>query len=178
MATLYSIDQRLMNLESYGVDTETGEVAVTEEDFNRMFNEIQMDMKDKIINTACFIKNLRSDIDQFKAEEERLKQRRQVKERLAERLQNAMDDVIKHRINNIDEDFDGCNKWKIDVPQAKLSYRKSTKVEILEEKLIPKKYKTKVEEIKINKTDIGNDLKAGIKVKGAILSNNLSLQIK
>ena len=178
MASLYEIDQRLMNLESYGVDTETGEVAITEEDFNRMFNEIQMDMKDQIVNTACFIKNLKSDIDQFKAEEEKLKQRRQVKEKLAERLQNAIDDVVKHRINNIDEDFDGCNKWKIDVPQAKLSYRKSTKVEIIDENKVPEKYKTKVEEIKISKTDIGNDLKAGIKVDGAELVNSLSLQIK
>ena len=68
MATLYSIDQRLLNLEAYCVDTETGEVAVTEEDFQRMFDEIQMELNDKIVNTACFIKNLKSDIEQFKKE--------------------------------------------------------------------------------------------------------------
>ena len=175
---LYEIDQRLLDLEIYGVDTETGEVAVTEEDFNRMFEEIQMEMNEKILNTACFIKNLKSDAEQIKAEEQRLKQRREAKEKLAERLQNAIDNVAKHRLNNIDEDFDKVNSWKMESPQVKLSYRKSSKVEITDESLIPDKYKTKVEEIKISKTDIGNDLKAGVKVKGAELVNNLNLQIK
>lgn len=176
--TLYEIDQRLLDLETYGVDTETGEVAETEEDFQRIYDEIQMDLQDKLINTACFIKNLLSDSEQLKAEEEKLKARRQAKENFANRLKESMDNVIKHRLNNIDEDFDTCNKWKIDVPQAVLSYRKSTKVEILDESLIPKKYKTKVEEIKISKTDIGNDLKKGVAVKGAKLTDSLNLQIR
>lgn len=178
MATLYDIDQRLLCLETYGVDSETGEVAITEEDFQRMYDGIQMEMQEKLINTACYIKNLKSDIEQFKAEEERLKKRRQIKENFLNRLQESMDNIIKHRINNIEEDFDGCNKWKIDVPQAKISYRKSTKVDVINESLIPKKYKTTVETIKISKEDIATDLKNGLKVKGAQLVENLNLQIR
>ena len=178
MATLYSIDQRLLNLEVYGVDTETGEVAVTEEDFQRMYEDIQMEMNDKIVNTSCYIKNLLSDAAQIKAEEERLKARRQQKEKYAQRLQDAMDNVIKHRINNIEEDFDGCNKWKIDDPKVRLSYRRSEKVEITDINSLPKKFITKTIELKPDKIAIGNEIKSGKKVKGAELVNNLNLQIK
>lgn len=178
MATLYSIDQRLLNLEVYGVDTETGEVAVTEEDFQRMYEDIQMEMNDKIVNTSCYIKNLLSDAEQIKAEEDRLKARRQQKEKYAQRLQDAMDNVIKHRINNIEEDFDGCNKWKIDDPKVRLSYRRSQKVNVTNMDILPKKYINKKIEIKPDLTAIGEAIKSGKTVKGAELVNNLNLQIK
>ena len=175
---LYEIDQRLLNLEIYGVDTETGEVAVTEEDFQRMYDEIQMEMKDKLINTSLFIKNLQSDAAQIKAEEDRLKARRQQKEKLAARLQDAMDNIIKHRINNIEEDFDSCNKWSIEDPKVRISYRRSEKVEVLDEKLIPKAYINKKVELKPDLTAIKEAIKNGKKVKGAELVSNLNLQIK
>ena len=178
MATLYSIDQRLLNLEVYGVDTETGEVATTEEDFRRMYDEIQMEMKDKLVNTSCYIKNLLSDAEQIKAEEDRLKARRQQKERYAARLQDAMDNVIKHRINNIDEDFDGCNKWKIDDPKVKISYRRSEKVELVNPDILPKAYINKKVELKPDLVAIKEAIKNGKKVKGAELVSNLNLQIK
>lgn len=175
---LYEIDQRLLNLETYGVDTETGEVAVSEEDFQRMYEDIQMDMENKLINTACYIKNVQSDIEQIKAEEDRLKKRRQSKEKAVERYKKAMDNVIKHRLNDIDNDFDGCNKWKIDDPKAIISYRKSTKLEIIDADLIPKKYKTEEVVTKISTEDITKALKNGEKVKGAELVKNLNMQIK
>lgn len=175
---LYEIDQRLLNLETYGVDTETGEVAVSEEDFQRMYEDIQMDMENKLINTACYIKNVQSDIEQIKAEEDRLKKRRQSKEKAVERYKKAMDNVIKHRLNDIDNDFDGCNKWKIDDPKAIISYRKSTRLEILDADLIPKKYKTKEVVTKISTEDITKALKNGEKVKGAELVRNLNMQIR
>lgn len=178
MSSLYDIDQRLLNLETMWVDTETGEVAVTEEDFLRMYEDIQMEMKDKIINTSCYIKNLLSDAAQIKAEEDRLKARREQKERYAKRLQETMDNVIKHRINNIDEDFDGCNKWKIDDPKVRLSFRRSEKVEIINPDVIPKAYINKKVELKPDLNAIKEAIKNGKKVKGAELVNNLNLQIK
>ena len=178
MASLYDIDERLLNLELMGVDTETGEVAVTEEDFQRMYDAIQMDMTDKIINTACFIKNLKSDIEQFKAEEKSLAKRRKTKENLLNHLQDSMDFIIKHRLNDIDEDFDGCNKWKLDNPKARISYRKSTQVEILDEECIPDDYKTEETIKKIDKEAIGKELRQGKEISGALLIDNLNLQIK
>lgn len=174
---LYEIDQRLLNLETYGVDTETGEVAVSEEDFQRMYEDIQMDMENKLINTACYIKNVLGDIEQIKAEEDRLKKRRQAKEKTVARYKNAMDNVIKHRLNDIDNDFDGCNKWKIEDPKAIISYRKSTKLEITDESLIPDEYKKQEVVTSISKDDITRALKNGKEIKGAELVKNLNMQI-
>ena len=178
MSSLYDIDQRLLNLQIYGVDSDTGEVAVSEEDFMRIYDEINMDLETKFINTACFIKNLRSDAEQFKAEEERLKKRRQAKENLADRLEKSMDTVIKHHLFNVDENFEGVHQYKIDKPQAKISYRPSQKLEIIDESLIPDDYKTVVETVKVDKNAISKDIKDGVEVNGVQLINNLNLQIK
>lgn len=178
MSSLYSIDQRLLNLEAYGVDTDTGEVATTEEDFIRMYEEIQMEMNEKLVNTSLYIKNLLSDAAQIKAEEERLKARRVQKEKYAARLQETMDNVIKHRVNNIDEDFEGCNKWEIDDPRVRLSYRRSEKVEVTNPDLIPKDYLKEKVEIKPDLDTIKKAIKNGIKVEGAEIVQNLNLQIK
>lgn len=180
MASLYEIDQRLLNLQMYGVDSDTGEVATSPEDFQRMFDEINMDAETKFINTACFIKNLRSDAAQFKAEEDRLKARRMAKENLADRLENAMDTFIKHRLYDIDdtEDFEKIHQWKIDKPQAKITYRPSTKLEIDNEKVIPKEYKTVVKTVNIDKKGITQDIKNGVNVKGVHLATNLNIQIR
>lgn len=180
MASLYEIDQRLLNLYAYGVDTDTGEVAVSEEDFQRMFEDIQMDMETKFVNTACYIKNLRSDAAQIKAEEDRLKKRRQAKENFADRLERSMDTMIKYHMYNIedDNDFKIVNGWTIDKPQARLSYRKSTKLDVYDENAVPDDYKTKLEVVKVDADMIKKDIKNGVEVEGARLVNNLNLQIR
>ena len=53
---LYDIDERLKVLEEYGIDSETGEI-LSEEDFYKLYDEIQMDLNTKIENTICFVKN-------------------------------------------------------------------------------------------------------------------------
>lgn len=178
MASLYELDERMRIFETTGVDTDSGEVAISEEDFQRIFDEIDMDLKDKMINVACYIKNLQSDVEQFDAEIEKLKKRKQTRINKAERLSNLLDYVAKHRINNVDEDFEATNKWKIDDPRAVISYRRSTKVDIKDEKVIPKMYRVKETVEKIDRKGILEALKQGKKVKGAELVDNLNLQIR
>jgi hypothetical protein len=60
----------------------------------------------------------------------------------------------------------------------KINFRKSTSVEIEDETLIPELYFETVVTKKIIKKDIGDILKAGLEVPGAILKNNKNLQIK
>lgn len=175
--TLYDIDERLTLLESEYVDSLTGEIIQTEEEFSKLFDEIQMDIHTKISDTACFIKNLQSDCDALKAEEQRLNQRRKVKESLIERLQNNIDGYIKNRLNN-PEDTESINKWKLENPRVKISYRKSDVVEITDEASIPKEYLTEKIEIKPNKTEIKKAIKNGVDVKGATVVTNLNMQIK
>src|SRR5574344_1639023 len=93
MANLYEIDYQLRVLEEYMVDPETGEI-LDEESFNAKFDEIQMALSEKIENSMCFYKNLQADIEAFKTEEKKLAQRRKIKENLAERVKNRIDNYV------------------------------------------------------------------------------------
>ncbi len=69
--TLYEIDQRLFELLEQ-VDPETGELLASPEDFA----QLQMTRKEKLENTALYIKNLRSEAVAIKGEEDILAKRR------------------------------------------------------------------------------------------------------
>ena len=179
MASLYEIDERLRLLEEYNVDAETGEI-LSEEDFNAKFDEIQMALTDKIENTMAFYKCLMSDVEAFKTEEKRLAERRRAKENLAERLKNRIDNYITHQFTDDDGNIDtnGLNKWKMETPKVKLSYRKSESVNILDLDSVPKKFIKKKVEVSADKTEIKKALKEGVKIKGAELTTNYNMQVK
>ena len=75
MANIYEIDAALMAL----VDPETGEISDWE-----AFEQLQMAREAKIENVACWYKNLIAEANAIKAEEDKLKERRQSVERQAE----------------------------------------------------------------------------------------------
>lgn len=177
--TLYEIDERLRILEEYSVDEETGEV-LDEDQFNAKFDEIQMALNDKIESSICFIKNLNAEVEAFKAEEKNLAQRRKVKENLAERIKNRIDTYIKAQYTDEDGNVDivGLNKYKMETPKMKLSYRKSESVNITDIDSVPKEYiKTKTE-ISADKTNIKKAIKTGQHINGAELVTNINMQVK
>lgn len=176
---LYEIDHRLKMLEEYLVDEETGEIVQTEEDFNKLFDEIQMDLMDKIESTMCFYKNLQADISAFKEEENNIAKRRKVKENLAERLKKRIDNYITYQFTDDDGnvDSDGLNKWKMETPKVKLSYRKSESVNA-DLELIPKKFIKKKIELSADKAELKKLLKEGKTVKGATLVTKYNMQVK
>lgn len=177
--TLYEIDEKLRVLEEYGVDEETGEL-LDEDQFNAKFDEIQMALNDKIESSICFVKNLNAEVEAFKAEEKNLAQRRKIKENLAERIKNRIDTYIKAQYTDEEGNIDivGLNKYKMETPKVKLSYRKSESVNITDIDSIPKKYiKTKTE-ISADKTNIKKAIKAGQDINGAELVTNINMQVK
>jgi len=180
LGTLYEIDERLRALETIGIDTETGEVAETQEDFERMYDEIEMDLNAKIENTIKFIKNIRIDALAIKDEERKLKERREGKEKFAQRLQDRLDYYIKKRIfNPSDKDYENkVNKYKFETPSVYLSYRKSTKVNVINQDKIPKEYIKTKEETSVDKVKIKKSILSGINVDGVELCNELNMQIK
>ena len=141
MANLYEIDYQLQMLEDYMVDVETGEI-LDEDSFNAKFDEIQMALSEKIESSICFVKNLQADIEAFKTEEKNIAQRRKVKENLAERIKNRIDNYIRMKYTNEDGvvDTDGLNKFKMETPRMKLSYRKSDSVDVYDIDSLPKEY--------------------------------------
>ena len=177
--TLYEIDEQLAILEEYMIDPETGEL-LDEDAFNAKFDEIQMALNDKIESSICFVKNLNAEINAFKEEEKNIAQRRKVKENLAERIKKRIDDYIKAQYTDENGNVDtaGLNKFKMETPKMKLSYRKSESVEVTNIDAIPKEYiKTKTE-VSADKTNIKKAIKAGQKINGAELVTNINMQIK
>lgn len=197
--TLYDIDKRFNNLMEFGVDSDTGECVETDEDFKRLYDEIQMDLNDKIENSAKLIKNVTADIEEFKKEEDKLKHRREVKEHLVERVKRMIDGYIKNLYTDENGviDYDKLNKYKFDRTAAKISYRKSDSLSLTEISQVPKQYIKSITvsgenltpniisenimsltEKDIDKAGIKKDIKNGVKVKGAEIINNYNMQIK
>lgn len=179
---LYEIDARLKALEELGVDIETGEIIQTEDEFNKLFDEIQLDLNTKIENTVCFIKNLQSDVDAIKIEQQKLMQRRKQKENLIERLKNRINDYITLQYTNEDGIVDnkGLNKYKLESPRMKLTYRKSEKVVVNDVSLIPNEFikEHKLTEDDVKKSDIKTLLKQGNTINGVELLESVNMQIK
>lgn len=179
MANLYEISQQLQILEEFMVDPETGEF-LDEESFNSKFDEIQMALSEKIENSMCFYKNLQSDIEAFKEEEKKLAQRRKVKENLAERVKNRIDNYITMQFTdekgNVDKD--NLNKWKFETPRVKLSYRKSDSVEVSDLSSLPKEYIKEKIELSADKTALKKALKDGKEINGATIVTKLNMQVK
>ena len=178
MSSLYEIDERLRNLEEYGVD-EYGEI-LDEDSFNAKFDEIQMALSEKIENSMCFYKNLQADIEAFKAEEKNLAQRRKVKENLAERVKNRIDNYVTMQFTDEDGnvDKDNLNKWKFETPKVKLSYRKSDSVDVYDIDSLPKEYIKEKVEVSADKTALKKDIKSGKEINGAKIVTNLNMQVK
>ena len=179
MANLYEIDYQLRVLEDYMCDPDTGEL-LDEESVNAKFDEIQMALNEKIENSMCFYKNLQSDIEAFKEEEKKLAQRRKVKENLAERVKNRIDNYVTMQFTdeegNVDKD--NLNKWKFETPKVKLSYRKSDSVEVSDINLLPKEYVKEKVELSADKTALKKDIKSGKEINGAKIVTNLNMQVK
>ena len=166
MSALYEIDKALYQLLEYdmAVDEETGEILFEESDIDNLL----LSRDQKLENTACYIKNLVSDIDQLKAEEKALKERRQAKEKKAERLKEYLS---KSMLMFGDKKFE--------TPRVVLSFRKSKQVEIDEGTKLPEEYLTVKVETNPNKTKLKDAiLKQGVEIDGVRVVEKENLQLK
>lgn len=166
MSTLYEIDYNLYQLleNEMVVDEETGEILFEESDIDNLL----LSRDQKLENTACYIKNLMSDIDQIKAEEKSLKERRQTKEKKVERLKSYLANSMLL-----------FGDKKFETPRVALSFRKSKQVEIEPNAHLPQEYvKVKVEESP-DKTKLKDAiLKQGIVIDGVKVVEKENLQLK
>lgn len=178
--SLYDIDYRLKMLEELNVDITTGEI-LSDSEFNKLFDEIQMDLQSKIENTICFAKSLEAEAEAIKAEEKKLTERRKAKENLSERLKKRINDYITWQFTDEEGNVDmvGLNKFKFDSPKAYISYRKSEKVNVLDAEKLPSEFVTVKTETKPNLAEIKKAIKNGADFSGvAELTTNLNMQIK
>lgn len=166
MSALYEIDKNLYQLLEFDmvVDEETGEILFEESDIDNLL----LSRDEKIENTGCYIKNLLSDIEQLKAEEKSLKERRQTKEKKAERLKKYLADSMLL-----------FGDKKFETPRVALSFRKSKQVEIDEDVVLPEEFiKVKVEKSP-DKTKLKDAiLKQGESIEGVRIIEKENLQLK
>ena len=153
--TLYDISTELLNC----IDTETGEVL----DFQRL-EQLSIDRQTKIDGLACYFKQLTAEAAAIDFEIKSLKERMESKKNKANDLKNYLTDVLAGK--------------KFETARAKISWRQSDEVNILDEGLIPDAFKKAVTEIKVNKVDIKAAIKAGVSVTGAELIYKNNIQIK
>jgi hypothetical protein len=135
------------------------------EDLEQRFDSISSERNKKISNIVRFVRNLESDNDQIYNEMDRLKAIADSKNRKTAWLKEYLSKVVGEG-----------NKFEL--PEAKISWRKSEATFIKDENLIPEKFVTIVTEKKIDKVAIKNAIKSGEDVPGAELLNRNNMQIK
>lgn len=172
--TLYDVDERLVTLINEHFDIEDGVLCETEEELAKKIDEVSLDLDTKIENIGCYIKNLESDVEALKKEEDNLKARRKSAENKIEGLKRYLNGYLMACFPK-DEDR---AKWKFKTPKVVLGYRKSNSVEVPDiEKLDKNFIKVKTEVIP-DKTAIKDAIKNGKEVIGAFIKQNINLNIK
>ena len=177
---LFEIEQSMMNLLEYGVDDETGEIVETEEEFNKLYESIQLDLQTKLDNSNCLCKVLDGEIEVIDKEIKRLTAEKKARENKKNWIRNRVDNFIRRQFTDEEGNLDteGLNEYKITLPHSKISYRKSDSVDVFNIDLPPSKYiKKKVEESP-DKTAIKEDIKKGKDISGARIVTNYNIQVK
>lgn len=151
---LYEIDERILDC----VDVETGEIF----DIDK-FEELSIEREVKIENICLWIKNLTAEAEAIKAEKLNLEVRQKAKT-------NKIDSLKKY----ISTYLEGS---KFETARVKVSFRKSESLEYEDVYKIPEEY-LKYKEPEVNKTELKNALKKGLKVEGVSIVEKQNIQIK
>lgn len=177
---LFEIEQSMLNLLEYGVDDTTGEVIETEEEFYALYDQIQLDLQTKLDNTNCLGKMIDGEIEVIDKEIKRLQSEKKARENKKKWLSNRVDYFIRKQFTdeNGNLDTEGLNKYKLDLPHSKISYRKSESVEVSDINAIPKQYIKEKIEISADKTELKKAIKNGAEINGARIVTNYNLQVK
>ena len=124
-------------------------------------------MLNKIIGTVLVYKQLSADAEMIKNEMDALA------ERYARLNNNAK--YVKERLEN---SLLNLGMMKFDNPKFSICFRKSTKVEITDESLIPAEFMKTKTTVEPSKKDIADAIKSGKEVAGCYLEENHKIQIK
>ena len=153
------IDNLNLFLESEGTELD-------EEVYNEVLDLLKRELANKSSNILKYLNNLQADLEQIKLEKQRLDKIKKSKESKYTKLA----DYVIYVMNTLD-------KAKIETEIGNYALRKSTKVEILDEKLIPEEYFN----ISIDKTVDKIALKEVLKsqeVPGVRLATGYNLNIQ
>ncbi len=157
---LYEVNQEIENLlEALEPDPETGEIPANEDEIIAQINALALKREDILSYLAKLALDSKATVQAMKAEEKRLHDRRQTMENRQERLISILDRE--------------CGGKKTDLGVATLCYRKSTRVEVSNERAAIEWLKKtghddcyRQPEPEISRLYVGKLLDAGEKVPG------------
>ncbi|HEL2164891.1 TPA: siphovirus Gp157 family protein [Streptococcus suis] len=159
MATLYELTGIFKQIaEMEGIDEETKLDTLESIDWTEQFEE-------KVENTVKVIKNKEADADQLKEEIDRLTKRKK-----------SIENDITWLKTGLQGAFEITGHEKVKTLLFTVSLANNQPSVVVDEDLLPKKYF--IQTLKPDKTAIKELLKAGKKVKGAVLQESRSLRIR
>lgn len=159
MATLYELTGIFKQIdEMEGLDEENKVDTLEAIDWTDQFEE-------KVENTVKVIKNKEADVDQLKEEIDRLTKRKK-----------SIDNDIVRLKTGLQGAFEITGHEKVKGLLFTVTLAKNQPSVVVDEELLPKKYF--VQKLTPDTTTIKELLKAGKKVKGAVLQESRSLRIR
>lgn len=160
--TLYEIDKTIQDVieNGFSYDEETGEILFEASDLDALDNL----RNEKIENIVLYVKNLSADIEAFDKELKAMDARKKACENKAARLKDYLGAAL--------------NGESFETARCKVSYRKSTTLEVVCEALVPNEYIVEQTVRKVDKMSIKNALKNGEQVEGVLLVEKSNIQIK
>ncbi|CYU02590.1 siphovirus Gp157 family protein [Streptococcus suis] len=159
MASIYELTGIFKQIaEMEGIDEETKLDTLESIDWTEQFEE-------KVENTVKVIKNKEADVDQLKEEIDRLTKRKKSIENDITRLKTGLQGA-----------FEITGHEKVKTLLFTVSLANNQPSVVVDEDLLPKKYF--IQTLKPDKTAIKESLKAGKKVRGAVLQESRSLRIR
>lgn len=152
---LYEINQGILAC----LDAETGEVIAPE-----MLDALMMEREAKVEGVALWIKNLESDVIALKAEKDAFAEREAKTKQKIESLKKWLVNALEGQ--------------KFSTAKCAVSFRKSTKLEVVDEYLIPNEFMVQTVTVKPDANAIKALLKNGVEVGGCRLVENQNVSIK
>lgn len=162
---LYEIDAEIERIGEHAIDEETGEIL--DEEMFAQFDSLMLAREEKIENCCLYLKNIKSDIEQLKAEADSFAKRAKSAERRAESLKS----YIKYAL--------GGEKFK--TTRVNVYYRNSESVEVsIPDEELKDKLPTEYQRVTVeaNKTAIKEALAEGIEIDGCQMVSKQSIIIK
>lgn len=161
---LYEIDRALQDVLDGGmiVDMESGEVLFDSDNLDALEGELDTKME----GCGVYLKGLIADAEALANEEKSLHTRRIIAEKKAERMKKYIRDVLTDR-------YDG----KFETPKVGLSLRKSSKVVVDNQGLVPIGYLKMKQTIEVDKTAVKKALQNGEEIPGVSLEVNQNVRV-
>ena len=177
---VYDVNETIENALLYGVD-EYGEI-LDDDQIKELVDKLEMTLQTKMEYMGKLVVNADPFIEAIDAEIAKLEEKKKATIKGINRTKDYLDRFIRHTYTdeNGELDEDGLKKFKLKTPTIEISYRKSSKVDIIDKDKVPTEYMNVVVESKPKKKEIGQYLKDNnlTECDFAKLVTNINMSIK